>query len=219
MANSEAMKRNLIAEGIPATEMIRNFVPDRLPRPPLSSPPTVAFAGQLSLEKGVEVLFSAFAKIADKIPDARLIIAGTGTKQNILKKQIADSGLSNRVSMPGYLTYHEMERQFDSAWVQAVPTRCIEAFGNVAAEAMIRGTAVIASDSGGLPEIVRHGKTGLIVPPGDEDALAQGLLHLLQNRESAEQMGMAGREFALKHLNQNDYIDKIIRLYQKLCSL
>lgn len=218
MANSEAMKRNLIAEGIPATEMIRNFVPYRPPRPPLSSPPTVVFAGQLSLEKGVEDLFRAFAKIADKVPDARLIIAGTGTKQNILKKQIADSGLLHRISMPGYLGYHEMERQFDSAWIQAVPTRCIEAFGNVAAEAMIRGTAVIASDSGGLPEIVQHEKSGLIVPPGDEEALAQGLLRVLQDRESAEQMGREGRAFALKHLDQEDYLDKMIRLYQKLCS-
>ena len=68
-----------------------------------------------------------------------------------------------------------MERRFAPAWVQSVPSTWSEPFGNVALEAMMRGIAVVSSDCGGLPELVRDGETGFLVPPGDEKALAAAL--------------------------------------------
>jgi len=92
----------------------------------------------------------------------------------------------------------------------------LEAFGSVAAEAMIRGTAAIASRIGGLAEIVQHGTTGLLVPPGDVDALAEAIKHILQDRELAEQMGQAGREYALENFDREIYTDKILQLYESI---
>ena len=206
-----------MADGIEAVEVVRNGIPIRPPRSPLVSPPTVAFAGRLVREKGADVLMRAFAKVVAQLPKARLLVAGEGPEEACLARLIVDLGLSASVSMLGYLPRQEMEHRFDAAWVQAVPSRWMEPFGNVALEAMMRGTAVVASDAGGFAEIVQNGETGLLVPPGDADALAQGLVRLLRDRELAERMGSTGRRFALTHFSDAMLVDGFIRLYQALC--
>jgi len=82
---------------------------------------------------------------------------------------------------------------------------------------MMRGTAVVASETGGLGEIVRDGQTGFLVPPDDVDALAKALLKLLTNLELAEQMGESGREIALAHFSESTYVDRVVQLYETLC--
>ena len=216
VADSEAVKRCLMAEGIEPVEVIWNGVPIQPPRPSLSSPPTVAFAGRLVREKGVDVLVRAFAKVVTQIPEARLILAGEGPEYEHLQRLIANLGLSSSVTMPGHLQQLEMERRFAAVWVQVVPSRWAEPFGIVAAEAMMRGTAVVGSASGGLTEIIHHGKTGLLVPPGDADALAGALVRLLGDRKLVERMGRAGREVALARFNEASYVDGFVRLYQAL---
>jgi glycosyltransferase involved in cell wall biosynthesis len=217
VANSEATRRHLVAEGIEPVEMVWNGVPNQLPRPPLSAPPTVVFAGRLVLEKGVDVLLQAFAKVVARIPEARLLVIGSGPERDTLDRLIADLGLVPNVSMLGHLSRLEMERHCGRAWVQVVPSRWAEPFGLVAAEAMMRGTAVIASASGGLVEIVRHRATGILVAPGDADTLAQALLQLLKDRELAEQMGKAGRQVALECFNEKLVVDRFIQFYESIC--
>jgi glycosyltransferase involved in cell wall biosynthesis len=109
-----------------------------------------------------------------------------------------------------------MEQRFDQAWVQVVPSRWAEPFGMVAAEAMMRGTAVVASGSGGLLEVVQNGHTGLLVPPESVDSLAQALLTLLRDRPLAETMGQAGRAVALAHFSETVFVDKFIHQYETL---
>jgi glycosyltransferase involved in cell wall biosynthesis len=217
VANSEAVRRRLIAEGIEPVEVVWNGVPIQPSRPPLSSPPTVAFAGRLVREKGVDVLLRAFAKAIIQMPEARLLLAGDGPERGHLERLVADLKLADNIAMLGHLPRQEVERHFAQAWVQAVPSRWEEPFANAALEAMMRGTAVVASDSGGMVEMVRDGQTGLLAPPGDVDALAKALLLLLQDREVAERMGKAGREVALAHFSQAACVDKFIYLYQALC--
>jgi glycosyltransferase involved in cell wall biosynthesis len=217
IANSEVLKRRLLAEGIGPVEVLSPGVPVQPLRPPLSSPPTIAFAGRLVRQKGVDVLLGAFAKVMAQSPEARLLVAGDGRERAPLQRLIADSGLSANVFFLGHLSRADVERRFTAAWVQVVPSRFAEAFGLAAAEAMMRGTAVVASASGGLPEIVRDGQTGFLVPPGDTQALAEALLVFLRDRALAEQMGKAGREVALAHFREETYIDKAIQLYQTLC--
>jgi glycosyltransferase involved in cell wall biosynthesis len=217
VANSEAVRGRLIAEGIEPVEVVWNGVPIQPSRPPLSSPPTVAFAGRLVREKGVDVLLRAFAKVEPHTPDVRLLVVGDGPEREALGRLIIDLGISSSVSMLGHLPRPEMERDFATAWVQVVPSRWAEPFGIVAPEAMMRGTAVVASASGGLAEIVQDSQTGFLVPPGDAGALAEALLKLLQDRELAEQMGKAGREVALARFNEQTYVDRFVGLYQTLC--
>lgn len=216
VANSEAVRGRLLAEGINSVEVVRNGVVVRPPRPALSATPTVAFAGRLVREKGADVLIRAFAKVVTRISNARLLLAGEGLEGERLKKLIADLKLSSSISMLGHLPRPEMERRFATAWVQAVPSCWEEPFANVALEAMMRGTAVVASDAGGLPEIVHHGRTGFLVPPGDADALAEALLHLLQDIQLAERMGNCGREIALTNFSQETCVERFIHWYEVL---
>lgn len=187
---SETVRRPLEAEGIGPVQVIPNGVPERPQRPALSGPPTVAFAGRLVVEKGADVLLRAFAAVVGQVPDAHLLLAGDGPERGRLG-QLADR-VPGHVTWLGHLPPAELERRCDAAWVQAVPGRWDEPFGNVATEAMMRGTAVVASDLGGPAEVVREGVTGLLVPPGDAAALAGALVRLLTDRGLAERLGAAG---------------------------
>jgi glycosyltransferase involved in cell wall biosynthesis len=218
VANSEAVRRRLLAEGIDPVEVVWNGVPVRPPRTSLSPTPTVLFAGRLVPEKGPDVAVQAFAQVARELPEALLVLAGDGPAAPGLRALIAELGLEDRVLMPGWLPHAELERRFGDAWVQAVPSRWQEPFGAVAAEAMMRGTAVVASASGGLPEIVQHEQSGLLVPTGDVAALAAALTRLLRDRELASGFGMAGRDIALARFSEDAYVDGHLRLYERLRS-
>jgi glycosyltransferase involved in cell wall biosynthesis len=216
VANSEAVRHHFLAEIAKPVEVVLNGIPIRPSRPPLSFPPTVAFAGRLVREKGTDVLVRAFARVVKELPDARLLLAGEGPERNRLKKLISNLKLSQSISMLGHLPHPELERKFSTVWVQAVPSLWEEPFGNVAAESMMRGTTVVASNSGGLTEIVQDGQTGILVPPGDEVALAEALVSLLRNRDLSDRMGRAGREMALALFSETTFVDKFVRLYEML---
>lgn len=217
VAVSQALRRRLIEEAIEPVEVVWNGVPIRPPRPPLSSPPTVAFAGRLVWAKGPDVLLEAFAKTLKQIPEAHLLLVGDGSERKHLGSLISKLQVSSHVSMVGHLPRQEMESRLSAAWVQAVPSRCSEGFPLAGVEAMMRGTAVIASASGGLVEIVQDGKTGFLIPPGDVDALAEALRRLLLDRQLAEQMGAAGREVALARFGEPAFVDRFQDLYEAIC--
>jgi glycosyltransferase involved in cell wall biosynthesis len=217
VANSYAVRDRLIAEGIEPVEVVWNGVPIQPWRPPLSSPPMVAFAGRLVLEKGADVLLRAFARIVERLPEAQLLLAGDGPERDHLQKMIAELRISSNVNMLGHLTRQQLERYLAPAWVQAVPSRWAEPFGIVATEALMRGTAVVVTNTGGLREILQDGSAGVLVPPGDADALAEALHRLLKDRQLAERMGRAGRAVAQAKFSEAVYVDRFARLYERLC--
>lgn len=215
---SNSMKLHLMAQGLKTDMVIWNPVQKRSCHAQLSEPPMVAFAGRIVKEKGVNILVKAFAEVLKDIPTAKMIISGTGPEHNYIQKLIINLSLESRVNLTGHLIRNDLEQEFDKAWVQVVPSIWDEPFGNVAAEAMMRGTAVIASNVGGLAEIIQDKHTGFLVPPGDAHALAFAMKRILKDQSLAEQMGLAGREFALKYFDQEIYINKIIQLYNSLIS-
>jgi glycosyltransferase involved in cell wall biosynthesis len=166
--------------------------------------------------KGVDVLLRAFAKVKAKIPDAQLFLVGDGGEREAVGRLVADLHLSSSVSMAGRIPRQEVGRYLAPAWVQVVPSRWPEPFGLVAAEALMRGTAVIASASGGLAEIVDDGETGFLVPAGDAEVLAGALEVLLADRELAEQMGRSGRQVALARFSEAAFFDRFLELYDEL---
>jgi glycosyltransferase involved in cell wall biosynthesis len=212
-AASQAVKEQLVAEGSKPVDVVWHGVPVRPRRPPLTSPPMVACAARLVPEKGTAVLIRAFAQVVRELPEARLILVGDGPERAHLTRLIAELGIGVNVVLLGHLARAEMERHFQAAWVQAVPSRWAEPFALVTIEAMMRGTAVVASATGGLRDLVRHGETGLLVPPGDAGALAGALLHLLRDRALAERMGAAGRDVARDTLSEDAFVDRFLRLY------
>lgn len=118
--------------------------------------------------------------------------------------------------MLGQLADAAMETVLGGGWVHAVPSICAESFGLTAAEAMMRGTAVVASRQGGIAEIVVEGDTGFLVPPGDAPALSHALLAVLRDRELAEQLGRSARDRARRLMSRELWIDRFVRLYQRI---
>ena len=213
---SDAARRQLEAAGLGPVEVVPNGVEPRPARPPLTGPPSVAFAGRLSPEKGVGVLLEAFARVVADHPDARLIVAGDGPDRPRLGRLVEELGLGDAVEMYGHLDRAELERRFDVAWVQTVPGLWAEPFGNVVTEAMVRGTAVVASGVGGPAEIVDEGRTGALVPPGDPAALAAALSGLMADRDRAEALGAAGRATALTKYSPAAVVTRFEALYERL---
>jgi glycosyltransferase involved in cell wall biosynthesis len=138
-----------------------------------AEPPSVLFAGRLSPEKGVLELLEA----ANGLP---LVVAGDGP----LRRRVPGA--------LGFVPPPELERLYDRAAVVACPSYR-EGFGVVCAEAMAHGKPVVASAVGGLLDLVVDGETGLLVPPGDVEALRQALVRLLDDADLRRRMGAAGR--------------------------
>ena len=216
VANSHATERSLTSEGIAVDQVIWNGVEIRPPAPPLGSIPTIVFAGRLVREKGTANLLEAFSQVREHVPEARLLIAGDGPERVSLEALATRLNLQKNVRMLGMLTRDEMEKEFAHAWAQVVPSLWQEPFGLVAAEALMRGTPAVVSDSGGLTEIVESGKTGLHCPAGDIMALSAALRQLCSNPVQCRTMGEAAREFALSHLDNNIFVDRFIERYDAL---
>lgn len=104
----------------------------------------------------------------------------------------------------------------ERAWIQVVPSRWAEPFGLVAVEAMMRGTAVVASAMGGLAEIVEHEQTGLLVPVGNVSALADAIQRATRDRELVERWGRAARERALQLYRIEQAAAQWERIYQSV---
>jgi glycosyltransferase involved in cell wall biosynthesis len=218
VANSEATRAALESGGIAPVDVITNGVPVLAQRPRLAGPPVAAFAGRLVPEKGADVLVRAFARVHAALPHARLLIAGDGPERGRLLRLIAELGLERSVALPGHLPRATLDQQLDAAWVQAVPSVWAEPFGFTTAEAMMRGTAVIATATGASPTMVEGERTGVLVPALDEERLAAALLRLLTDRDLAERMGAAGRKRALAEFSDERFTDRFLELLESIRS-
>ncbi|MES9994700.1 glycosyltransferase [Desulfovibrio aminophilus] len=140
--------------------------------------PFIACLGRLEREKGFDVLLRAFALSAQERPGWRLAIYGEGSERANLERLRDDLGLSGRVFLPGVTDAPQaVLREAD---VFVLPSR-YEGFPNALAEAMAQRLAVLATETAGSAAIVRHGRDGLLVPPGDERALARELARLMDD--------------------------------------
>jgi len=209
---SEASRARLAARGVNVAGVLRNGVEERPARPPLSDPPTVAFAGRLVPEKGVDLLLRAFAAL--DVPDARLIVAGDGPERPRLAALARELGVAGRVELSGALDRGALEQRLSSAWVQAMPGRWVEPFGNAGAEALMRGTALVATTPGGAAELVGESGAGAIVHRGDVAALTAALAARLSDCGRSEAEGARGRSWALAHLRFEDYVERLEALYR-----
>ncbi len=154
--------------------------------------PLLGTLASIFTRKGHEVMLRALPNILRSFPDAHYFIIGTGDAdcEAVLRSQVKDLGLEGRVHFAGF---QESVFGFLAAFTIYVHPVLMEGFGLAVLEAMAMGRPVVATATGGLPEIVRHGETGLLVPPGDEIALAEAIVALLRDPERADSMGQAGR--------------------------
>jgi glycosyltransferase involved in cell wall biosynthesis len=175
----------------------------------------VCAVGRLSPEKGHGLLLAAFREVIAAVPEARLVLAGDGPLRSRLQAQAAGWGLSDHVTFAGYRD--DVEAIIAVSDLLVMPS-LREGFGDPIIEAMALCKPVIASRVGGIVEIVRDGETGLLVPPGDPDALALAIVNLLRDPQARERMGLQGRQVALREFSVGRLADGLAKLYNELAS-
>lgn len=152
---------------------------------------TIGTIAELHERKGLKYLIEAMQEIVERFPNVKLVLIGEGGEREHLEKFVSVKNLENHVVFTG--RQKEIPKLLKSCDIFCLPSRR-EAFGLVNAEAMITGLPVVATEVGGIPEIVKNGETGLLVPPEDSGALACALISLIENPERRIEMGQLGKQ-------------------------
>ncbi len=162
------------------------------------------YFGRLTAEKGIETLLKAHTEIADRV---ELRIAGTGPLEDDLRRRFPSAHLVGHLSGPA------LEDAIRRASVVVVPSEWYENCPMSVLEAMAYGKPVVGSDIGGIPELIAHGETGLLFPPGDQEALQSQLLRLMENPDERRRLGVAGRKRTEERFSLKGHNDALMKLY------
>ena len=209
---SSYMARELAEAGL-NPERITVLPPfvDRMPaaRPP-EAPRHHLLAGRISSHKGIEAALEA---ALDGL-DLPLMVAGAGSLSRLVEK--ASDALSRRINYVGWAERDLLASLMDQALSLWMPGIWAEPFGIVGLEALSRGVPVIAADTGGIPEWLEHGTSGLLVPPGSASALAQAARSLERHPGRAREMGQAGRARVERDFAPEAIMDRLTGIYEDL---
>jgi phosphatidylinositol alpha-1,6-mannosyltransferase len=188
----------------------------------LGAAPVVCCVSRLVARKGQDLLIRALPRVAQAVPDVRLLVVGTGPYDSTLRDLARKSGMTERVVFTGAVPYEELPAYFRAGNVFAMPCRSrwfgfdVEALGAVFLQGAAVGRPVIAGDSGGAPEAVKHGETGLVVDPTQPEPLAHAIISLLQDPARAEAMGRAGSEWVHREWTWDQMTARLERLLRRI---
>lgn len=177
--------------------------------------PVIGSVTRFYTSKGICYLINAFAQVRAALPTARLLLVGDGPLAAELKQQAAALGLGDSVIFAGFR--HDAPAHLPLFTLAAVPS-LEEGIGNVAIEAIAAGVPVVASRTGGLPEVVVEGKSGLLVPPADTSRLAAQLLRVLQSPALLENLRNGCRDEATR-FSLDSYTARLEQVYRDVTGL
>lgn len=190
------------------------------PNPEASPPPRpvrLIIAKHLRPKYGIHHLLQAMRIIVDSLKDVELTVVGEGPQRSELEALTDYLGLQDVVRFVGRVPHNRVVSLLQGSHIFVMPSvNDSETFGVAAAEAEATALPVVATRVGGVPEVVIDGETGLLVPPGDVDALAAALLHLIEHRGLRSRMGKAGREHIERHYDWHPHVLQMHRIYQAL---
>ena len=167
----------------------------------------------LRRKKGHAELLEAVPQVLEKFPAAHFVFAGDGPQFENLTRRIAELGLASNVHLLGLR--RDVVNVLASLDLFVLPTHQ-EALGTAFIEAAAMGVPAIASNVDGVPEIVRHGETGLLVPVGDSAAIAASIIRLLADAPLHHTMGAAARTWVEAHYSRQVMVDGMLAVYAKL---
>jgi glycogen(starch) synthase len=167
------------------------------------------------VQKGFDLALPALASILERFPKIRLIIAGDGPERSALERQVVELGLSNIVHFTGWVAPHEVLTLINTATVVVMPSRW-EGLPSVALQAGLMARPVVATRVGGLPEIIVHQQTGLLVEKEDGAGLAGATAFLLEHPETAMRMGQAARQRVREVFSWEQCVNAYDALYRQL---
>jgi glycosyltransferase involved in cell wall biosynthesis len=170
----------------------------------------VGVIGRLHPVKGQQYFLEAAAKVLEDRPDATFMLAGTGADQERLKNLAERLGISDQVKFLGFV--EDVPTLLTGLDLVVIPSLA-EGFGLIAAEALALEVPVVATQVGGLPEVVQDHVTGLLVNPADDTSLAKGILWMLNHPHEAKDMAKKGRKFVRQHFSSQAMAERTKQLY------
>lgn len=176
--------------------------------------------GRIRAQKGTDVFVEAMCRLLPRYPDFSAVIVGAITADQTafaadLKSKVETAGLSSRVVMTGELPIEELPRWYRRLTIYAFTSRN-EGFGLTLLEAMSSGAALVASRAGAAELVVEDGVTGVLVPPGDADALAAALEPLMRDPAAAQAMGERARQRVVAQFGLEAEAGRIAEVYRRL---
>ncbi len=220
---SGAIEAEALAAGLPAARLVA--IPNGVDlaawaaaAPPAPLPwgegaRVVLFLGRLAVQKRVDVLLDAFARVLDRVPDARLALAGDGPLRRALEERAQALGLGDRAAFLGQrddvLALHRAARAL------VLPSEG-EGLSNVLLEALAAGTPVVCTDVPGAREVVTPEREALLVAPGDPMALADALARVLDDEALAPRLAAAGRARAAEAFDLERVADRYAALFAEV---
>ncbi|MFC1962411.1 glycosyltransferase family 4 protein [Chloroflexota bacterium] len=165
--------------------------------------------------KGIDYLIRATAKVAEHLPNLRLLIIGDGIQRANLEKLILKAGLGNKAQILGLVSHEQVPQYLNMADVFVIPS-LFEPLGIVTIEAMACGIPVIGTNVDGIPDIVEDGKNGILVPPGDDEQIAEALMTLLSDEDTRNKLAQEGLETVKQKFLWETVLMRIEDLYSAL---
>jgi glycosyltransferase involved in cell wall biosynthesis len=182
------------------------------PRAAPGAPPRILFAGRIGVRKGTFELLRAFARVARQFPSATLVCAGDG-EGGKLQQLATELGVADRLECPGWLSAEQMAAELQRASIFALPSHQ-EGVPMALLEAMSRSLPVVTTPVGGIPEVIENDRNGILVTPGDVDAIETALERLLASSEERERLGAAARATIAERYSLDSTIERLAALYR-----
>jgi glycosyltransferase involved in cell wall biosynthesis len=180
----------------------------------------VAGVGRLIPVKGFEYLVDAYASAVASVPELRLVLVGDGDGRHTLETRVRELGVADTVVLTGAVSPREIPGFMAAADVVAVPSirhgGYVDGLPNVALEAMAGGRPVVGSRVGGIPELVRDGENGLLVPEKDARALADALVTLARDPGLRERLGASGRAEIREERSWDAVGARFVEIYERV---
>jgi glycogen synthase len=183
------------------------------PRPTLN--PRVLGYGRMVGDKGFDIAIRAFVTVLERRPGARLVLAGEGPARAGLERLAVECEVAHAVEFVGGVAPEDVPALINTASLVIVPSRWEEPFGLVALEAALMARPVVASRVGGLGEVVEDGITGILVDRDNPVALANAIIHIVDDPQKADGMGLAARARSMRVFAWDRCVDQYEQLYEQ----
>lgn len=214
IALSEFSRQRFLEGGIPANKIVvkPNFV--ATPRfQEFQKSDYCIFVGRLAHEKGIEVLLDAWAQLKQPI---ELRIVGSGGLQSLVEQHAKND---SRIKFLGQLPHDQVMEQIARASAAIIPSLSVETFGRVVIEAFAVGTLVIASNVGAIAENIADGHAGILIEPGDVDALVTTISHVFDDEERSRKLTQNARDHFERRFTSKSNYEQLMTIYNDAIAL
>jgi len=237
LANSNYIKRFLIEERglerekidvLPIAVDVNAFKPDENAKKELGllNRDVILFVGRKCPYKGPQVLVDALPEICKENPESLALLVGpdyffgsnSRSYSAFLEERARELGVKDNVVIKGFVSEQALRDYYNAADIVVCPSIWQEPFGKVVIEAYACEKPVVATKVGGLPEIVKDGASGILIPPNNPEALANAVCNLLKDKKRAKCMGKKGRKIVETKFSFEVVSKKCQRIYEELIS-